>query len=215
MKRRVYLVEDHPVTREGLRALIDKTDDLAVAGESGAGADVLDGIARTDPDVAVVDVTIDGTDGIELTKQIRAVHPALPVLVLSAHSEAVYAERAVRAGARGYVMKQEPPGVLLGAIRSVLDGDLYLSDAMRDRVVGSYLTSSAPATSSVDELTDRELEVFRHFGHGLTTVQVADAMMVSPKTVETHRVHVKQKLGIETTNEFVQRAALWVSQNEA
>ena len=215
MKRRVYLVEDHPITREGLRALVDRTDDLTVVGESGTGTDVLDEVARTEPDLALVDITIGGTDGIALTKQIRAVHPDLPVLVLSAHAEAVYAERAVRAGARGYVMKQEPPGVLLGAIRSVLDGELYLSDAMRDRVVGSYLTSSAPATSSVDELTDRELEVFRHFGHGLTTVQVADAMMVSPKTVETHRVHVKQKLGIETTNEFVQRAALWVSQNEA
>ena len=215
MKRRVYLVEDHPVTREGLRALVDKTDDLAVAGESGAGADVLEGLQRTDPDVAVIDITIDGTDGIELTKQIRAVHPDLPVLILSAHSESVYAERAVRAGARGYVQKQEPPGVLLGAIRSVLDGDLYLSDAMRDRVVGSYLTSSAPASSAVDDLTDRELEVYRHFGHGMTTVQVAEAMMVSPKTVETHRVHVKQKLGIETTNEFVQRATLWVAQNDA
>ncbi|MDT0630691.1 response regulator transcription factor [Rubrivirga sp. S365] len=215
MKRRVYLVEDHPVTREGLRALVDKTADLAVVGESGAGADVLDGIERTSPDVAVVDITIAGTDGIELTKQIRAVYPDLPVLVLSAHAETVYAERAVRAGARGYVMKQEPPGVLLAAIRSVLDGDLHLSDAMRDRVVGSYLTSSAPASSAVDELTDRELEVFRHFGHGMTTVQVADVMMVSPKTVETHRVHVKQKLGIETTNEFVQRATLWVSQNDA
>ena len=215
MKKRIYLVEDHPVTREGFRALIDRTPDLAVVGEAGSGPDALAGIEAARPDAALVDVTIGGSDGIELTKQLRALYPDLQVLVVSAHAEAVYAERALRAGARGYVMKQEPPERLLGAVRAVLDGDLHLSDAMRERLVGSYLSGAGQAASPVADLTDRELEVFRHFGHGLSTVEVADEMMVSPKTVETHRVHIKQKLGLKTTNEFVQRAALWVSRNDA
>lgn len=213
MKRRVYVVEDHPITREGFHALIDGTPDLEMAGSAGSGPDALAALAQGLPDVVLVDVSIGGSDGLELTKQIRSLYPDLPVLIVSAHAEAVYAERAVRAGARGYIMKQEPPETVLAAVRAVLDGDLYLSDAMRERLVGSYLTAPGPSGSAVADLTDRELEVFRHFGHGLSTVDVAEAMMVSPKTVETHRVHIKQKLGLKTTNEFVQRATLWVSRN--
>ena len=214
MKRRVYIVEDHPITREGFRSLINRTADLEVVGEAGAGPDALAGLEVTDPDAALVDVTIGGSDGIELTKQIHSLYPDIKILVISAHSEAVYAERAVRAGALGYVMKQEDPELILEAIRTVLDGRLHLSDSMRERLVGSYLSTSGAAESTVADLTDRELEVYRHFGHGLTTAEVAETMMVSPKTVETHRVHIKQKLGIQTTNEFVQRATLWVAQNE-
>ena len=136
------------------------------------------------------------------------------MLIVSAYPERIYAERAVRAGALGYVAKQEASGVLLDAIRTVLDGRLHLSPEVRDRVVGSYLAASGPSDSAVSDLTDRELEVFRYFGQGLTTSQVAEAMMLSPKTVETHRVHIKQKLGLSTTNEFVQRATLWTAQNE-
>jgi DNA-binding NarL/FixJ family response regulator len=215
MKRRIYIVEDHPVTREGFRALINRTADLEVVGEAASGPEALAGIEAARPDAALVDVTIGGSDGIELTKQLRAIYPDLQVLVISAHAEAVYAERALGAGARGYIMKQEPPEEILSAVRGVLDGDLHLSDAMRERLVGSYLSGSGPSTSPVADLTDRELEVFRHFGHGLSTVEVAEQMMVSPKTVETHRVHIKQKLGLKTTNEFVQRAALWVARNDA
>lgn len=213
MKRRVYVVEDHPVTREGFRTLIDRTTDLKVVGEAGDGPDALAGLGTTEPDVVLLDVSIGGSDGIELTKQIRALYPDLPVLVVSAHSEAVYAERAVRAGAQGYVMKHEAPEVLLEAIRAVLNGRIHLSGAIRERLAASSTPSAAD--SAVTALTDRELEVYRHFGHGLTTAEVADAMTVSPKTVETHRVHIKQKLGIQTTNEFVQRATLWVARDEA
>lgn len=214
MTHRIFLVEDHPITREGLRSLIGGAPDLEVVGEAASGPDTLARIGEARPDLAIVDIAIDGSDGIELTKQLRALYPDLKILALSAYAERVYAERAIRAGARGYVAKQEAPETLLGAIRAVLDGRLHLSESVRDRVVGSYLASEGPADSSVSDLTDRELEVFRYFGQGLTTVEVAEAMMLSPKTVETHRVHIKQKLGLKTTNEFVQRAALWTSQNE-
>lgn len=214
MTHRIFLVEDHPITREGIRALIRSTSDLEVVGEAASGPEALDKIGDAAPDLALVDIAIDGSDGIELTKQLRALYPELKILAVSAYAEKVYAERAVRAGARGYVAKQEASDTLLEAIRNVLDGRLHLSESVRDRVVGSYLTANNPAESAVADLTDRELEVFRYFGQGLTTAEVADAMMLSPKTVETHRVHIKQKLGLKTTNEFVQRAALWTAENE-
>ena len=214
MTHRVFLVEDHPITREGIRSLIRAAPDLEVVGEASSAPDAIDLLGAAEPDLVLADIAIDGSDGIELTKQIRSMYPEVKILVVSAYPERIYAERAVRAGALGYVAKQEASAILLEAIRTVLDGRLHLSDAVRERVVGSYLAAGSPKESTVADLTDRELEVFRYFGQGLTTAQVADAMMLSPKTVETHRVHIKQKLGIETTNEFVQRAALWTARNE-
>ena len=214
MTHRIFLVEDHPITREGLRSLIRSAPDLEVVGEASSGPDAINLIGSAKPDLVLADISIDGSDGIELTKQLKSIEPDLKVLIVSAYPERVYAERAVRAGALGYVAKQEASGVLLDAIRTVLDGRLHLSPEVRDRVVGSYLAASGPSDSAVSDLTDRELEVFRYFGQGLTTSQVAEAMMLSPKTVETHRVHIKQKLGLSTTNEFVQRATLWTAQNE-
>ena len=214
MPRRIFLVEDHPITREGIRALISRTDDLQVVGEAATAPEALALLSSARPELVITDISIGGSDGIELTKQVRALYPDVKVLTLSAYDESVYAERAIRAGSSGYVDKQRAPEVLVEAIHTVLDGRLHLSDALRDRVVGSYLTAGAAPETAVSDLTDRELEVFRHFGHGLTTAEVADAMMLSPKTVETHRVHIKQKMGLKTTNEFVQRATLWTAQNE-
>ena len=214
MSRRIFLVEDHPITREGIRALISRTDDLQVVGEAATAPEALALLSSARPEMVITDISIGGSDGIELTKQVRALYPDVKVLTLSAYDESVYAERAIRAGSSGYVDKQRAPEVLIEAIHTVLDGRLHLSDALRDRVVGSYLTAGAAPETAVSDLTDRELEVFRHFGHGLTTAEVADAMMLSPKTVETHRVHIKQKMGLKTTNEFVQRATLWTAQNE-
>ena len=214
MPHRIFLVEDHPITREGIRSLLAHTEDLQVVGEASTAPDALSLMGSARPDLVVVDIAIGGSDGIELTKQIRSLYPDIKIIALSAYDEAVYAERAIRAGASGYVEKRTASSVLVHAIRTVLDGRLHLSDGLRERVVGNYLTSaSAPVESAVSDLTDRELEVFRHFGHGLTTAQVAEAMMLSPKTVETHRVHIKQKLGLQTTNEFVQRAALWTARS--
>ncbi len=213
MSHRIFLVEDHPITREGVRALISQTEDLQVVGEASTAPEALSLLGSAQPDAVVTDISIGGADGIELSKQIRAMFPDTRIVVLSAHEESVYAERAIRAGAHGYVEKKTASSVLVEAIRTVLDGRLHLSENLRDRVVGSYLSEGSAGESAVTDLTDRELEVFRHFGHGLTTAQVAEAMMLSPKTVETHRVHIKQKLGLKTTNEFVHRAALWTARN--
>ncbi len=213
MTHRIFLVEDHPITRDGVRALISQHEDLQVVGEAATAPEALSLLGSAQPEVVVTDIAIGGADGIELTKQIRSMHPDIRILVLSAYDEGVYAERAIRAGAHGYIEKRTASSVLVEGIRTILDGRLHLSDSLRDRVVGSYLSDGSVADSAVTDLTDRELEVFRHFGHGLTTAQVADAMMLSPKTVETHRVHIKQKLGLKTTNEFVHRAALWTARN--
>lgn len=213
MRRRVLLVEDHPIALEGLRALIAREPDLEIVGEASSASDALHVLDRQTVDLMLVDVTIAGGDGIELTKSVRAMHPEVPVLVISAHDESVYAERAVRAGASGYVMKTEAPELFLVAIREALAGRLFLSPTMRQRLLGHYLAGDAnPASASpVALLTDRELEVYGHFGRGLSTSQVAELMTVSPKTVETHRVNIKRKLSIENTNELVRRAALWVA----
>lgn len=212
MTHRIFVVEDHPITREGIRAIVAQEPDLTVVGEATNAPDCLALLDAASPDLVIADIAIEGTDGIELTKQIRSLHPDLRILVLSSYDEDVYAERAVRAGARGYLAKHEAGTALLDAIRAVLEDRLYLSESLRERVVGSYLTGG-PAESDVADLTDRELEVFRLFGRGLTTSQVADEMMLSPKTIETHRVHIKQKLGLDSTNEFIRRAALWTAQN--
>ena len=213
MRRRVLLVEDHPIALEGLRALLAREPDLEIAGEAASAPDALRALDHLDVDLVLTDVTIAGGDGIELTKNIRATHPTLPVLVVSAHDETVYAERAVRAGASGYVMKTESPELFMTAIRETLAGRLFLSPTMRERLLDHYLAGDAhpESASPVALLTDRELEVYGHFGRGLSTAQVADLMMVSPKTVETHRVNIKRKLHIENTNELVRRAALWVA----
>ncbi len=209
MLQRVLLVEDHPIALAGLRAMLDAEPDLSVVGEAVSAPGALDRLRETDVDLVVTDVRIEGSDGIELTKSIRALWPALPVLVLSAHDEAIYAERAIRAGASGYVMKTEPAAVIRHAIQEALAGRVYLSSPMREHIVETYRAGGSAAPLAV--LTDRELEVYGHFGHGLTTAQVAETMLVSPKTVESHRVNIKRKLGIETTNEFMQRASLWAA----
>lgn len=219
MTHRVLLVEDHPITVEGLVALLAREPDLTVAATVTSAPEALDALgAATEAGapihLALVDVRLDGGDGIELTKSVKACYPDLPVLVLSTFDESVYAERAVRAGATGYVMKTSGADELLAAVRDALAGRLYLSPSMRDRLLHHYLDGAgAGAASPVALLTDREMEVFTHFGRGLSTAQAAESMMVSPKTVETHRVHIKRKLGVETPNELVRVAALWVAAN--
>lgn len=211
---RLVLIEDHPVTLEGLRTLLDREPDLDVVGTAASAPAALDLLARETPDLALIDVRIADGDGIELTKNVKALYPDLAVLILSARDESVYAERAVRAGAAGFVMKTETTAVILAAVRNALDGRLYLSESMRERLLGHYLAAGgndAQSASPVALLTDRELETFGHFGRGLSTAEVAHAMMVSPKTVETHRVHIKRKLSITTTNDLVRQATLWVN----
>jgi DNA-binding NarL/FixJ family response regulator len=208
----LFLVEDHPVTREGFAQLINYQPDLEVCGQAGTAAKAITGIEELAPDLAIVDISLTESNGLELIKQLKSRCPSLPVLVLSTHDEALYAQRAVRAGARGYVMKQAPTREVMNAIRAVLGGDLYLSDPMRSRLVREHLDGpKREQGTEVEGLSDRELEIFDLIGHGDTTRRIATKLHVSVSTVETHRAHIKEKLSLRNAMELVRRAVEWVN----
>lgn len=210
MPARIFIVEDHSVMREGYRSLLEREPDLAVCGEAGDGLTALDAIETAAPDLVLVDLQIPGLSGLELIKRLRGQYDDLKQLVISAHDETLYAERVMRAGAHGYIMKHEAADLVIGAIRDVLDGRTYLSPQVRDLFAQRYIGSDESAASLFDQLTDRELEVFEAFGRGLSTREVAERLHISPKTVETYRGNIKQKLGIEHTTELIHRAVVWV-----
>lgn len=214
-KRKVFLVEDHPITREGLTQLINYQDDFQVCGSAGTVALALGGIDSFQPDLVIVDVTLPDGHGIELVKDIKARHPDLRVLVLSMHDEVLYAERAIRAGASGYIMKQEPTVAVLAAARQILSGKTYLSPRLQERVLERFAAGiSAPVESEIERLTDRELEVFELIGRGRGTREIAQHLRLSVSTVETHRAHLKEKLELDSATELVRRAVEWVSNRD-
>jgi DNA-binding NarL/FixJ family response regulator len=211
-KRSVFLVEDHPVTREGFAQLINYQSDLKVCGQTGAPSKAIPLIGSLKPDLAIVDISLAESNGLELIKDLKARHPRVPVLVLSTHDESLYAERALRAGARGYVMKQAPTCEVMQAIRLVLQGGLYLSESMRTQLVHKHFGGPhVNGACDIDVLSDRELQVFELIGRGNSTRQVASKLHLSISTVETHRAHVKQKLRLASGLHLVRRAVEWVS----
>ena len=214
-KHEVFMVEDHPITREVLAQLINYQDDLHVCGVAGTAAKALWGIESQRPDLVMVDVSLPDGHGIELVKDIKARYPQLRVLVLSMHDEALYAERAIRAGAAGYIMKQEPTDTVLAAARQVLTGKPYLSPKLQERVLQRFASGLAtPVTSEVERLTDRELEIFELIGRGRGTREIAEQLRLSVSTVETHRAHLKEKLELESATELVRHAVQWVGSRE-
>ena len=211
-KKKVLIVDDHPLLRDGLAKVIDQQPDLVVCGEAADARAGLAAIARCRPDVAIVDLTMDEGNGLDLIKDVHARYAKLPVLVLSMHHENLYAERAVRAGARGYVMKREPVAKVLDALRKVLAGHVALSEEIVSRLLGPSGRSDPSATRSPSErLSDRELEVFRFLGQGLGTRQIADKLRLANSTVETYRAGIKRKLGLAAATELVARAAQFVA----
>jgi DNA-binding NarL/FixJ family response regulator len=217
-KAGIFVVDDHPIVRDGLVRLIGQKagKDMMICGEADNAADALKTIAKIKPDLVIVDISLRGCDGIELTKSIRLQNSELPILVLSMHDEALYAERALRAGANGYIMKNESSGDLLQAIRTVLRGGVHISENVSSEMV-HRLKRDGPASlsSPVASLSDRELEVFNLLGRGRTTRQVADELFISLKTVETHISRIKVKLDIGGYNELIVHAALWVNSKSA
>jgi DNA-binding NarL/FixJ family response regulator len=210
-KARIVLVEDHPVTREGFAQLLNFEDDLQVCGQAATAAEALHVVARVKPNLLIADISLVGPSGLELIKDLAGRYPALAVLVLSTHDETVYAERALRAGARGYIMKSEPTERILAAIRQVLNGKLYLSERMHERLVGRLARGpSAAADSEAELLSDRELEVFQLMGQGQSTAQIAAALKLSPSTIATHRTHIQEKLNLKNLTELMRRAVQWV-----
>jgi len=212
VKRRLFLVEDHPVTREGFAQLINYQPDLEVCGQTGTAAKAISAMETLAPDLAIVDISLAESNGLELIKQLKSRFSSLPVLVLSTHDEGLYAQRAVRAGARGYVMKQAPTREVMNAIRTVLRGELYLSDPMRTRLVRQHLDGpKRSGATEIEGLSDRELEIFELIGQGHTTRRIAAKLHLSVSTVETHRAHIKEKLAIPNATELVRRAVEWVN----
>lgn len=212
---RVFLVEDHPIVRQGLAQLINQEGDLEVCGEAETPKQALEVVGALHPDLAIVDLALKSSSGLDLIKTFRAQMPALPVLVLSMYDEDLYAERALRAGALGYVMKQEATETLLEAIRSVLQGEVYVSRKLATRMVQNLATAtSGTGTNRLRRLSDRELEVLRFVGEGYTTRQIAEALYLSVKTVETHRAHLMDKLQLANATELMRYAMSWVNYPE-
>ncbi|MHC4156340.1 MAG: response regulator transcription factor [Planctomycetota bacterium] len=214
-KTRILIVDDHPIVREGLAKLINQEQDMAVCGQAEDAHQAVKAVSTLNPDLVIVDISLKETSGMDLIKDIKAQHPKLPVLTLSMHDESLYAERALRAGAQGYIMKQEAPEMVVAAIRSVLGGQVYISDKVTSRMVHKLVGSRADlSTTGVDTLSDRELEVFLLIGRGLGTRQIAEKLFLSAKTIETYRAHIKEKLGLSDATELLQYAIQWVSGQE-
>lgn len=206
-KRSVFIVDDHPLLRKGLALLINREPDLMVCGEAEEAQTAMKEIAANRPEIMIVDISLSGPDGLDLLKNIRTLYPDLPVLILSMHDESIYAERALRARANGYIMKQEATEKVLVAVRCILDGEIYLSERMSRKLLHQYISgASAEATSQLSMLSDRELEVFRLIGEGRGTRQIADKLHISVKTVETYQAHIKSKLSLRSGRELVQHA---------
>ena len=211
-KRRVFLVDDHPLVREGLANLINGQNDIVVCGEAEDSAQAMAGISEMRPDVALIDISLKNESGLELIKNLESQFPLVALIVLSMHDEALYAERALRAGARGYVMKKEPSEKIFEAIAHVLRGDIYVSERMKREMLESSVSGKRPGTeggSILDRLTDRELQVFQLLGNGISTKEIAQRLNLSVKTIETYRENLKVKLNLRTGAELVQRAIQW------
>jgi len=214
--KRLLIVDDHPLFRKGLEELIHSDADFAVCGEAGNAAEAMDVIRKLHPDMAIVDLSLPGANGIELIKNIRAEFPSLPILVLSMHDESLYALRALRAGADGYVMKHEAMANVIQAIREVFNGRPYLSPAMAAQVITKFAHRQAEGeTDAVDRLSDRELEILELIGKGNEVRQIAKLLHLSPKTVETHRAHIKDKLDLKNSREVARFALQWLSSRGA
>lgn len=208
---RVLLVDDHPIVRQGLGQLIDAEQDLQVCAQAGDAPTALAAVEQEPPDLAIVDISLAGSDGLALVKQIRERWPTVRVLVLSMHSESVYAERTLSAGAQGYIMKQEPPDRILHAMREVLQGEVFLSDKLRTKLLQRLVGGgSGGERTPIERLTDRELTVLRLIGAGRGTRQIAQELGLSVKTVETYRENLKRKLHLDSAAELVQYAVRWL-----
>lgn len=208
-KARIFLVDDHPLVREMLTSLINHEDDMLVCGEAEDVGTAMKAMATDPPDIAIVDISLKESSGLELIKLIRLKHPAVGQIILSMHDERLYAERCIRAGARGYVMKRESTKRIISAIRAVLSGKLWLSEAVAAEFAGKFVGQASPQLSPLESLSDRELEVFNLLGQGLQTRQVASSLKVSIKTVQAYCARIKQKLNLSTATELLREAVRW------
>ena len=215
-RKKIVIVDDHPIVRQGLTELINQEDDLVVCGQAEDAHRAMAVIAESKPHVAIVDISLKETSGLELIKDINVRYPDVLVLTLSMHDESLYAERSLRAGAKGYIMKQQATDTVVKAIRQVLAGQVYVSDNMAARMVRKVVGGGRTeiGASAIERLSDRELEVFLLIGQGYGTRQIAEKLYLSIKTIETYRAHLKEKLNLESASELLQYAIQWVNSHE-
>lgn len=207
---KILIVDDHPVVRAGLAMTLGRDPGISICGEADGVREAMEMIRTLEPNLILADLDLDGGSGLDLIKEVRDLSPAVPVLVLSIHDEGLYAERALRAGARGYLMKNESPARLLAGVKAVLAGEIAVSESMKALVVKRLATgSSSDREDNLKVLSDRELEVFREIGYGLGTRKIAEKLCLSVKTVESHVAHIKRKLGLQTATELQHRAYHW------
>lgn len=209
-KLKVLLVDDHPITRQGMKALVNQQPNLEVCGEADNAPYAIELVGKLQPDLAIVDIALKTTNGIELTKNIKVQAPNLPVLIVSMHDEGLYAERALRAGAMGYLMKQEAGEKIVAAIQRLLAGEIYLSDKIKEKMLHRFVNKKGDGmVFSIDTLSDREMEVFQLIGNGYSTRQIAQKLNLSSKTIDSYREHLKLKLNLESGAELVRHAIQW------
>ena len=213
MTTRIYIVDDHPLVRQGLSQIVASEADMEICGEAEDSPAAIRGVGEANPDAIIVDISLKGANGIELIKNLKAIHDDIPILVFSMHDETIYAQRALRAGAKAYVMKKESPSKVIDAIRKIIQGEIYVSPSVADQVLHQIVSGPGNvSTSPVDRLTDRELEVVQLIGRGLSSREVAESLHLSVKTIESHRAHVKEKLSLRNATELVQFSVQWVDQ---
>jgi DNA-binding NarL/FixJ family response regulator len=214
--KRIVVIDDHPLFRKGLEQLITSSDGFAVCGEAGNAPEGLSALRKLAPDLAIIDISLPGANGIELIKNIRAEFPKLPMLVLSMHDESLYALRSIRAGAQGYIMKQEALENVVRALHEIMAGRPYLSPAMSAKLITNFAKGSDNGkTNPTDSLSDRELEILELIGKGREVREIARELHLSPKTVETHRAHIKEKLNLANARQVARFAVQWVAEQPA
>ncbi len=208
-KKSILIVDDHPVFRAGLTALVNLESDLAIAGEAHDAAQAMSAIESLRPDLVLMDMSLPGKSGLELLKDVRAMHPGLPVLIISMHDESIYAERVLKAGGRGYIMKQAGPDKVIEAVRRVLEGRVFVSERISAQILDA-MSDTRDKSAGTGKLTDREFEVLGLIGQGKEPHEIARLLHLSIKTVDTHRGHIKQKLGLRNGTELIHYATRWV-----
>ena len=215
MKKRIVIIDDHPIVRQGFTQLINQEDDLVVVGEAEDASGAVEVIGRLQPDLALIDLSLKNSNGIELIKDLSRMYPDFLMLVISLHEESVYAERSLRAGAKGFIMKVEATENVMTAIRTVLDGDIYLSESMRNTLLRQITNgSNLRENKKIEEyLSDRELQVLQAIGRGESTKEIADDLNLSIKTIETYKSHLKDKLSLKNSTELMQYAVEWYLTN--
>lgn len=211
-KIKIFLVDDHPIIRQGIRQVVEREDDFNVVGEAANASDAIKEINKLKPDIAIVDIMLDGSiNGIELVKSIRERFPEIYSIILSMHDESLYAERAIRAGARGYIMKEVAPRSIVDAIRTVLSGELYISENQSKKIIDKLMHGSADTEGlSLDSLSDREFEIFQLLGNGFSTKEIAQKLNLSIYTVESHKRNIKTKMKLKNSSDVIKHAIQWV-----